>query len=328
MKILKYILPFTPSFLNTWIRRLLGESIGHNVKINFGSFIKADSVEIGDGSVIGPFSIIIADSFKLGQFSTIKPLTLLSARILDLGSYIQISPFAIISGARTLRSKLLLGDHSRIFPFCWIDSGEGVSIGKNVGIGGHTLIFTHGVWSDMLAGGPVTYAPVRIEDDVWLPWRVFVMPGVTIKSKSIIGANSLITKDVEENSFVAGSPAKLVKSNILSPLTLERQLSLTKKMFREYVEYRNDITISIKDEKVLTSHGLISWDISDLSDSYILFILDENVDIKSINHTEFDNLSIIYYPEKWAIINENQPDIYDFLSFLRRYGIRISINPK
>jgi acetyltransferase-like isoleucine patch superfamily enzyme len=52
---------------------------------------------------------------------------------------------------------------------------------------------------------------IVIEDDVWVGSGVQIMPGVTIGKGAVIGAGSVVTKDVEPNSIVVGSPAKLVR---------------------------------------------------------------------------------------------------------------------
>ncbi|AXV36746.1 MAG: hypothetical protein CIT01_00315 [Methanobacterium sp. BRmetb2] len=54
-------------------------------------------------------------------------------------------------------------------------------------------------------------APVKIGKDVWIGARVMILPGVTIGDRSIIGANSVVTKDVAPNSIVGGIPAKFIK---------------------------------------------------------------------------------------------------------------------
>ncbi|MBQ3129797.1 MAG: hypothetical protein IJC23_02770 [Bacteroidaceae bacterium] len=53
--------------------------------------------------------------------------------------------------------------------------------------------------------------PVRISNNVWLGYGVIVMKGVTIGENSIIGMNSVVTKDIPANSIAAGSPAKVIK---------------------------------------------------------------------------------------------------------------------
>ena len=53
--------------------------------------------------------------------------------------------------------------------------------------------------------------PIYIEDKVWLGSNVTVLPGVRIKSGAIVAAGAVVTKDVEENTIVAGIPAKFIK---------------------------------------------------------------------------------------------------------------------
>ncbi len=55
---------------------------------------------------------------------------------------------------------------------------------------------------------------IIIEDDCWLGINVVVMSGVKIGKGSVIGANSVVTKDIEPYSVVAGSPAKLIKKRL------------------------------------------------------------------------------------------------------------------
>ena len=56
--------------------------------------------------------------------------------------------------------------------------------------------------------------PVIIEDDVWIGTRVTILKGVTVGKGAIIGACSVVTKDVPPHSIVVGNPAKVVKENV------------------------------------------------------------------------------------------------------------------
>lgn len=56
--------------------------------------------------------------------------------------------------------------------------------------------------------------PIVIEDDVWLGAGVIVCPGVTIGARSVAAAGSVITKDVPQDTLVAGNPAVVKKSLI------------------------------------------------------------------------------------------------------------------
>lgn len=60
--------------------------------------------------------------------------------------------------------------------------------------------------------GSVPRRPVRIGHDVWIGTRVIILPGVTIGDKAIIGAGSVVTKDVPSYAIVGGSPAKFIRS--------------------------------------------------------------------------------------------------------------------
>lgn len=89
-----------------------------------------------------------------------------------------------------------------------ITIGNGVRIGRNVSIrdwnGPHVIV------NDTY----VNHAPVKIGDHVWLCTGCSIMPGVTIGEGSVVATNAVVTKDVPPYSLVAGTPAKVIKSNI------------------------------------------------------------------------------------------------------------------
>lgn len=53
--------------------------------------------------------------------------------------------------------------------------------------------------------------PIHIGKNVWLGAGAIIMPGVTIGDNSIVGAGSVVTHDVEENTIVVGSPARVLR---------------------------------------------------------------------------------------------------------------------
>jgi maltose O-acetyltransferase len=52
--------------------------------------------------------------------------------------------------------------------------------------------------------------PISIGDDCWIGGQAIIFPGVTIGHRCIIGAGSVVTKDVPDDSTVAGNPARVV----------------------------------------------------------------------------------------------------------------------
>lgn len=53
--------------------------------------------------------------------------------------------------------------------------------------------------------------PVTIGNDVWIGGRAIVLPGVTVGDGSVVGAGSVVTKDVPPLSLVAGNPAVVMR---------------------------------------------------------------------------------------------------------------------
>lgn len=53
--------------------------------------------------------------------------------------------------------------------------------------------------------------PIKIGNNVWIGGNVCVMPGVTIGDNVVIGAGSVVTKDIHSNVIAAGTPCKVIK---------------------------------------------------------------------------------------------------------------------
>jgi acetyltransferase-like isoleucine patch superfamily enzyme len=145
----------------------------------------------------------------------------LSCNVIEIGEDAKIREQVYVGGPQLPESKFVLGSRTIILQLTNINPTKPVVIGDDTGIGGHCLIFTHGAWLNALDGYPVTYEPVTLGKSVWLPWRVFVMPGSTIGDGSVIGANSLVSGAIPPYSLAVGSPAKVVRSAPDFPVRLD-----------------------------------------------------------------------------------------------------------
>lgn len=116
--------------------------------------------------------------------------------------------------------SIVIGDNVNIETDCHISAINKVSIGNNVLIASFVYIsdHTHGNVNEL--GTPIlppleqplfSKGPIIIEDDVWLGEKVSVMAGVHIGRGAIIGANSVVTKDIPAYAIAVGSPARVIK---------------------------------------------------------------------------------------------------------------------
>lgn len=115
-----------------------------------------------------------------------------------------------------IQAELTIGSYSYINSYTIIDCHHKVTIGKNTQIGPHCYItdFDHDIQVDIRNPhhrSNKSYAPVCIEDNVWLGAGVIVLKGVTIGKNSVIAAGSVVTKTIPANVVAAGSPAKVIK---------------------------------------------------------------------------------------------------------------------
>ncbi|MDD1796224.1 sugar O-acetyltransferase [Enterovibrio sp. ZSDZ42] len=91
--------------------------------------------------------------------------------------------------------------------------GAPITIGSNVLIGPNCQFYT--------ASHPLDYRrrrqwetyckPIVVENDVWIGGSTVICQGVTIGARSVIAANSVVTRDVPPDSLVGGSPAKVIR---------------------------------------------------------------------------------------------------------------------
>lgn len=135
---------------------------------------------------------------------------------------------------RALMSKLTgkpVDESFAMFPPFYTDCGKNITIGKNVFINSGCRFQDQGgitIGNDTLIGHNAVLAtlnhrfapdnrkdmfpaPIVIGKNVWIGANATVLPGVSIGDNSIIAAGSVVTKDVPENTVVAGIPAKIIK---------------------------------------------------------------------------------------------------------------------
>ncbi len=114
------------------------------------------------------------------------------------------------------KGNIVIKKGSEINNFTNIDGWGDIEIGEDVLIGPNVQIisYQHNYKDknmEIKKQGSVK-AKIIIEDDVWIGASSVIMAGIKIKKGAVIGAGSIVTKDVEAYSVVVGAPAKKVKS--------------------------------------------------------------------------------------------------------------------
>lgn len=149
------------------------------------------------------------------------PIDIRNSKAMSFGSKFTTGKYCRIEAKRKTKNKtLIIGSNVQINDFVHISAWEKVIIGNNVLIASKVYIsdVSHGkINSDNYninltpLEQPLYCKKVEIEDNVWIGENVCILPGVHIGKNSIIGAGSVVTKDIPPYCIAVGVPAKVIK---------------------------------------------------------------------------------------------------------------------
>lgn len=155
---------------------------------------------------------------NLDKTAQISPGTLLNPRvgIITIGSESMIAVGAQIQGNVSIGNNSSVQSYGIIIGYGKPVPEQGlVKIGDGVRIAAHCMIIAgnhrFADTSKTIHGQGVEPRNITIEDNVWIGGSVNILAGVTIGHGSIIGAGSVVTKDIPPMSIAVGTPAKVIK---------------------------------------------------------------------------------------------------------------------
>ena len=209
---------------------LLYGSDARNLCLARGAYILCDQLTVQGMVQVGAHSKIIGQAVTLGKAIRIDQRVTIRAKRIALGNQVIIESDNQFEGMQLQTSALELGNEVWIFQQCYLNTSAGLYIGDGTGVGGFSMIWTHGSWQSYVEGYSVSHAPTYIGKNVWIPWQVIILPGVKIGDNATIWGGSVISTDIPDNSLAVGTPGaplKVFKSGTAEwPRTLDANESL------------------------------------------------------------------------------------------------------
>jgi acetyltransferase-like isoleucine patch superfamily enzyme len=157
----------------------------------------------------------VALVYKGVEVSSYRELRLGKDSVIEEGTTIQgaltLGDLAVIGRRVSIEGPVTLGYGSSIREGCVAISHttleDWVGISSNV----HFITFTHDIGDITRRVGKIKFKPILVRSGTWIGTRTTVLPGVTIGVGCVVGAGSLVTKDIPDNSLAIGRPAQVIR---------------------------------------------------------------------------------------------------------------------
>jgi acetyltransferase-like isoleucine patch superfamily enzyme len=167
---------------------------GKNVDI-----FNPDRISIGRNCLVGDNCLLEAKpggEIRIGDNVGVGRGTLIRSRLgsIEIGNDTRISAYSHIAA---LHTKVQLGQNVMVAAYSYIIGDPNPDISSNDG--------------PMVSQAAVYGKGITIEDDVWLGGGVCVLDGVRIGTGCVVGAGSVVAKDIPEQSVAVGVPARVIK---------------------------------------------------------------------------------------------------------------------
>lgn len=151
---------------------------------------------------------------KVGKGVVIEPgVRIFHPENIEIGDNVYIGHDTFLNAY--IKGEIIIASNSWIGQGCFLHGAGGVKIGNSVGIGPEVKILTSVHDFDLekkpVINFPLKFAPVAIMDGCDIGIGAIILPGVTIGEGAVVGAGSVVTKDIPAYEVWAGVPAKRIR---------------------------------------------------------------------------------------------------------------------
>ena len=155
---------------------------------------------IGDNSIIRSHTVIyagniIGNNFQTGNKANIRELNSIGDNV-SIGTLSVIEHHVQIDNNVRIHSQAFIPEYSTLKEGCWI---------------GPNVVFTNALYPNS-KNAKETLQGAIVEENAIVGANCTILPGIRIKQESLIGAGSVVTKDVSKRSVVVGNPARPINS--------------------------------------------------------------------------------------------------------------------
>lgn len=135
-----------------------------------------------------------------------------------LGNNVRLREFGwvqVTSHLTNLGQGLTIGDDTYVGPYCILGAGGGIALGRDVTLGAYVQILAE----DHEFGDPnlpvneqgVRRRGITLADGCWLGNGVIVLDGVRVGERCVVGAGSIVTRDLPDGAVAVGNPARVIR---------------------------------------------------------------------------------------------------------------------
>jgi acetyltransferase-like isoleucine patch superfamily enzyme len=185
-------------------------AIGPDCHIAHGVSIQGENVSIGANSIVfSGVSIVALGDVRIGRRAKISRGVMIRAGVIEIGTDVWINPLVDIGGGgwRSRENHFVLGDRCHIGRSSHVNVARSVTIGNDTAIGMDCTLATHAQWQACTDGYSRLRGPISLGNNVAIYSRAVLGPGVTIHDGAVVGAGSVVTRDVDPGMLVGGVPA-------------------------------------------------------------------------------------------------------------------------